>query len=265
MGTIHQLALIEEGASLGTNVTIGAFTTIGTNAVIEDNVVIHEHVVIKGNTLIGEGTEVYPYTTIGLAPQDLSYNGEYSRVIVGKRCKIRENVTIHAGTIKGISLTQVGDDCLLMVGAHIAHDCVIGHNVIMANYTSLAGHVEVGDYCIIGGHSAILQFVRRGKYAMIGGMTGVTNDVTPYGMVFGNRAVLCGLNVVGLKRHGFSKNEIKEIRRLYQLIFYNNEANFEQRVNAAQQQPHSAAGLELINFLTADSKKNFCRPEDEHA
>ncbi|MGL6030391.1 MAG: hypothetical protein ACRC0B_03280 [Legionella sp.] len=120
MGTIHQLALIEEGALLGTNVTIGPFTTIGANAVIEDNVVIHEHVVIKGNTLIGEGTEVFPYTTIGLAPQDLSYSGEYSRVIVGKNCKIRENVTIRAGTAKGISLTQVGDGCLLMVGAHAA-------------------------------------------------------------------------------------------------------------------------------------------------
>lgn len=264
MGTIHHLALVEEGASLGHNVTIGPFTTIGANVVIEDNVVIHEHVVIRGATFIGEGTEIYPYTTIGLPPQDLSFNGEPSQVIVGKNCKIRESVTIHSGTAKGISLTRVGDNCLLMVGAHVAHDCIIGNNVIMANYTSLAGHVDVGDYCIIGGHSAVLQFVRLGKHAMIGGMTGVTNDVTPYGMVFGNRAMLCGLNVVGLKRRGFSKDEIKEIRRLYQFIFYSNEANFEQRLNAAQEQVRSPAGAELINFLKSDSKKSFCKPEGEY-
>ena len=263
MNDINSMVVIEQGAQIGENVKIGPFSYIGKEVIIEDGVTIHENVVIKGKTKIEEGTEIYPFASIGLPPQDLKYDGEKSEVIVGKNCRIREHVTIHAGTSTGIMKTVVGDNCLLMVGTHIAHDCIVGTNVVMANNATLAGHVIVGDYSIIGGLSAILQHVRIGKYAMIGGMTGVTNDVTPYAMIFGNRGVLCGLNLIGLKRRGFSRDEIREINLLYQLLFYKKDLTFKNRLDLAREQVISAHGQIIIDFLLEDSKKNICHPTEQ--
>ncbi|KTD16883.1 acyl-ACP--UDP-N-acetylglucosamine O-acyltransferase [Legionella jordanis] len=260
MNKIHELVVVEKGAVLGDNIEINPFCSIGSEVVIEDNVKIHEHVVIKGKTVIGAGTEIYPFASIGLPPQDLKYRGERSETIIGKNCQIREHVTIHAGTASGIMLTKVGDNCLLMAGSHVAHDCIVGNEVIIANCAALAGHVVIDDFCIIGGLAAILQFVRIGKYAMICGMTGVTTNVPPFAMVFGNRGYLSGLNLVGMKRRGFTREEIKEINSLYKIIFFNNELSFKARVEAAKERVNSIHGQEIINFLSENSKKNFCQP-----
>lgn len=261
MDNIHSLAIIDNAAVVGKNVKIGPFSSVGPGVVLEDGVKIHENVVIKGKTLIGSQTEIHPFTAIGLPPQDLKYEGEESEIIIGKNCQIREHATIHGGTAAGGLVTQIGDNCLLMVGCHIAHDCIIGNNVVMANASCLAGHVTLGDFCKIGGLSAVLQFVTIGKHAMIGGLTGVTNDVTPYAMIFGARGYLCGLNIIGLKRHGFNRSVIKEIKSIYQFLFYTKEDTFQNRLIAAQSLIKTPHGQEIINFLsTTDSKKRVCQP-----
>lgn len=262
MNNIHTMAVLEKGAEIGKNVKIGAFSYIGPNVTIEDGALIHENVVIKGKTKIGSGTEIHPFAAIGLPPQDIKYKGEQTQTIIGKNCQIREHVTIHAGTNEN-DITSVGNNCLLMVGSHIAHDCTVGNDVYMANSAALAGHVSVGDFSIIGGLSAILQYVRIGKYAMICGMTGVANDVTPYAMVFGNRGTLCGLNIIGLKRNGLSRESIREINLLYQFLFYQKELSFKNRIEQAKKKVLSIHGQEIINFLLQDTKKSICQPSEQ--
>ena len=217
--TIHPTALVDPGAQLGAGVKIGPFCTVGANAVLEDDVELVSHVAVDGHTQIGAGVKIFPFATIGLAPQDLKYKGEETRTIIGPRSVIREHCSIHRGTATGSGLTRIGADCLLMAVVHIAHDCEVGDNVIMSNNVVLGGHVTVGDRAIIGGSAALLQFVRVGTGAMVGGVTGVTADVIPYGFVFGPRARLCGLNIIGLRRRGLAKSELHEIRHAYKFIF----------------------------------------------
>ena len=193
---IHKSAIVDNKAKVASSAEIGPYCVIGPNVEIGENVKIHSHVNISGNTLIGNGNKIYPFASIGNDPQDLKYNGEETKLIIGDNNKIREYVTINPGTEGGGGLTKIGNNCLFMISSHIAHDCHVGNNVIIANNVPLGGHAIIEDYVVIGGNSAVQQFTRIGKMAMIGGMTGVLHDVIPYGLSTGNRNTLNGLNSV---------------------------------------------------------------------
>jgi UDP-N-acetylglucosamine acyltransferase len=232
---IHPAAIIDPGAKIGEGVKIGPFCTVGRDVVLEDDVELVSHVVIDGHTRVQTGAKIFPFASIGLAPQDLKYKGEATQTVIGARTVIREHCSIHRGTVTGSGITRIGADCLLMAVVHVAHDCELGDNVIMSNNAVLGGHVTVGDRAVIGGSAAVLQFVRIGAGAMVGGVTGVTADVIPYGFVFGPRARLCGLNVIGLRRRGLDKAGLHEVRQAYKFLFAG-PGVFADRVAAAAQQ-----------------------------
>lgn len=262
MSNIHPTAIISEGAQIHASARIGAYCVVGAEVELAENVELKSHVAIDGRTSIGAGTVIFPFASIGHAPQDLKYHGEKSTLAIGKNCKIREHVTIQPGTEGGGMKTVVGDNCLFMVGSHVAHDCMLGNNVILANNATLAGHVSVGDNAIIGGLSAVHQFVRIGAHAIIGGMSGIEGDVIPYGSAVGERAKLAGLNLVGLKRRGFSRETIHKLRNLFKMLFEGDEdIKFADRVAAAANEFSDAAEvMEIINFLQADSSRAVCQP-----
>ncbi|MGH7030890.1 MAG: acyl-ACP--UDP-N-acetylglucosamine O-acyltransferase, partial [Stellaceae bacterium] len=220
MAEIHPTAIIAPGASLARDVVIGPFCVVGEDVALGRGVVLGAHVVVGGHTTIGAGTRIFPFASIGLEPQDLKYRGEESSLIIGRGNTIREYVTMNPGTTGGGMVSRIGDGCLFMVGAHIAHDCQIADHVIMANNASLAGHVVIEDYAVLGGLCGVHQFVRIGKHAMIGGMSAVDRDVIPYGQVIGNRARLTGLNIIGMQRRGFTREDIQGLRNAYQLLFH---------------------------------------------
>ncbi len=230
---IHPTAIIAPGASLGAGVKVGPFCTIGPNVVLEDGVELVSHVAVDGRTHIGAGARLFPFCTVGLAPQDLKYNGEDTQTSIGPRTQIREHCSIHRGTVTGTGITKIGADCLLMAVVHVAHDCEIGDGVVISNNVVMGGHVEVGNRAVIGGAAAILQFVRIGAGAMVGGLTGVPCDVTPYCMVFGPRAQMVGLNIIGLRRRGLSKTELHEVRTAHKFIF-SGPGLFAERAEAAR-------------------------------
>jgi UDP-N-acetylglucosamine acyltransferase len=259
MARIHPLSVIHPGATLGKDVSVGPFCTVGEHVVLGDGVTLISHVALDGRTTIGEGTQIFPFASIGHVPQDLKFKGELSTLEIGAFNIIREHVTMNPGTEGGGMLTRVGDRCLFMMGAHVAHDCLLGNHVIMANNATLAGHVEVGDYAFIGGLSAVHQFVRIGRHAMIGGMSGVEADVIPFGLVMGERAGLAGLNLVGLKRRNFDRDTIHGMRSAYRDIFEDNAGTLQERaekaLSAYQNQPDIR---ELIEFILSDSKRSIC-------
>ncbi|MGH1398335.1 MAG: acyl-ACP--UDP-N-acetylglucosamine O-acyltransferase [Alphaproteobacteria bacterium] len=258
--SIHPTAVIEDGASLGQGVFIGPYCVIGAHVTLGDNVTLKSHVVIEGHTSIGAGSIVYPFSSLGSAPQDLKYAGEDTRLIIGANNTIREHVTMNPGTVQGAQETRVGDNCLFMMGAHVAHDCVVGSHVILANNATLAGHVEVGDFVIIGGLSAVHQFSRIGDHAMIGGMSGVENDVIPYGLVKGERAALHGLNLIGLQRRGFSKDEIKTLKRVFAEVF-EGQGTLDERLHSAKDAfSDFETAQEVIAFALSQSKMPLCQP-----
>ena len=260
---IHPSAIIENGAKIGDKVTIGAFSVVGRNVALSNNVHLHSHVVVEGYTTIGEGTEVFPFASLGSKPQDLKYADEPSQLIIGKKNVIREHVTMNPGTTGGGMITRGGDNGLFMVGAHIAHDCQVGDHVVLANNATLAGHVIIGSFVILGGLSAVHQFVRIGDHAIVGGMTGVDHDVIPFGSVKGERASLVGLNIIGMRRRGFSREEQDELRRGYKLLFSSSD-NFQDRVlKLIASNPRSSAISEIINFIQADSSRAICQPRDK--
>lgn len=259
MTEIHQTAIVSSKAEIGKNVKIGPFCVVDEGVVLRDNVELVAHVCVSGDTEVGESTIIYPFASIGYRPQDLKYHGEQSVVRIGKRNSIREYVTIHPGTEGGIMKTTVGDDCLFMIGAHIAHDCVVGSHVIIANNGTLGGHVTLEDYVIIGGLSAVHQFVRVGEHAMIGGMTGITKDIVPYAVASGNRAELDGVNLIGLKRRGFSKTDISLIREAFTILFINKELAFSDRVKLLEETSGSNACVSrILNFINQDTERQFC-------
>ena len=217
---IHPSAIIDNGAIIGSNCQIGPFSVIGGQVNLQSDVLVKSHVVISGNTTVGSNSIVFPFASIGEIPQDLKYDGEKTKLIIGKRNKIRENVTINPGTEGGGGVTVIGNDCLFMTGAHIGHDAWLGDRIVIANQSAIAGHCQVDDDVIIGGLSGIHQFVRIGRGAIIGALTMVTNDVVPYGMVTGERGKLRGLNIIGLKRKGLSKTAITEIKLHFDNLFY---------------------------------------------
>jgi UDP-N-acetylglucosamine acyltransferase len=218
-GLIHPSAIIEPGAQIGAGVKIGPFCTIGPQVVLEDGVELVSHAAIDGRTRIGKDAKIFPFATVGLAPQDLKYQGEPTETIIGPRTVIREHASIHRGTVTGTGITRIGADCLLMAVVHVAHDCVVGDGVVIANNVALGGHVEIGDRAIIGGGAAALQFTRIGTGAMVGGLTGVTRDVTPYCRVFGSRAEILGLNIIGLRRRGVERAQMQTIQTAYKFLF----------------------------------------------
>lgn len=265
MTDIHPTAIVDPGAQLGEGVSVGPYCVVGAEAKLGDNVSLRSHVVIDGDSTLGDGVEVYPFTTIGLPPQDLKFKGENSRIEIGGGTVIREHVTVHPGTQGGGLTTVVGSNCLLMVGAHIAHDCRVGNNVVMANNATLGGHVRIGDFAVLGGLAGVHQFVRIGHHAMVGGLSGVENDVIPYGSVMGNRAYLSGLNIVGLKRRGFSRDDIHALRAAYRLMFAEEGTMSERLADVAQMFKDNAAVMEIVNFIQTDSSRAVCQPQTKRA
>lgn len=254
---IHQSSIVSAKAKLGKNVEIGPFCTIGDNVQIDDNTILKSHIVIDGKCLIGKNNTIFPFTTIGLVPQDLKFKGEKSEVIIGDNNVVRENVTIHLGTQDGIMKTTIGNNCLLMVGVHVAHDCQIYNNVILANNVTLAGHVIIEDNVVIGGLSALHQFVRVGKGAMIGGMSGIENDVIPYGLAMGERAMLAGLNLVGLKRSNQNKDDINKLRHFFKDVYSEQSTNFIDRVNKIANDYDNKLISEIVSFINSNSDRSF--------
>jgi len=256
---IHKTALIDSNAKISENVTIGPYSVIGPNVVIGAGTVIQSHVNIKGNTIIGSNNQIYPFASIGNDPQDLKFKGEKTLLEIGDNNKIREYVTINPGTEGGGGKTQVGNNCLFMVSSHIAHDCVVGDNVILANNVPLGGHAHVDDNAIIGGNSAVQQFTRVGRFAMIGGMCGVVRDVIPYGIVHGNRSILQGLNLIGLRRKNIPNKEILSLSEAYKIIFKNQNLT-ENLSNLSNDLRKNELVSQVVNFIEKDKKRPICTP-----
>jgi UDP-N-acetylglucosamine acyltransferase len=262
MAVIHPTAVVEQGARIAASVEIGPFCHVGPDAELDDGVRLMSHVAVAGRTKVGEGTRIFPFASIGHPPQDLKYRGEPSRLEIGKRNIIREHVTMNPGTEGGGMVTTVGDDCLFMVGSHVAHDCRIGNHVIMANNATFAGHVVAGDYAIFGGLSAVHQFVRIGQHAMVGGVTGVERDVIPYGSVVGDRARLSGLNIIGMQRRGFSREEIQALRTAYQMLFQSEAGTFADRLAAVTQRLGDVRPVrEVVEFVAVASSRGLTQPK----
>ncbi len=251
---IHPSSIIDPGARLGEGVKIGPFCTIGRDVVLENDVELVSHVAIDGHTRVETGAKIFPFATIGLAPQDLKYKGEPTQTIIGARTVIREHCSIHRGTFTGSAITRIGADCLLMAVVHVAHDCEVGDNVIMSNNVVLGGHVSVGDRAVIGGSAAVLQFVRIGAGAFVGGVTGVTADVVPYASVFGPRARLVGLNIVGLRRRGLDRAGLHEVRQAYKFIFAGPGLFAERVAAAAERFAGNRYVGEMLAFIATPSR-----------
>lgn len=257
---VHSTAVVAPGARIGANVKIGPYSVVGEDVVLHDNVELVSHVVLAGRSEIGADTRIYPFASIGHPPQDLKYQGEPSRLTVGERCVIRENVTINPGTLGGTMHTRVGNDCLLMASSHVAHDCQVGNNVVLANYVGLAGHSVIGDHVAFGGTCVVHQFVRIGAHAFIGAQSMVDADVIPYGMALGNRARLAGLNLVGLKRRKFDRDAIHSLRAAYRMIF-SSEGTLRERVDdAATMFKDDPLVQDVVTFITAATDRPICLP-----
>ena len=258
---IHPSALVDPAALLGRDVRIGPFCVVGPDVTIEDRAELVSHVVVDGHTRIGADAILFPFCTVGLAPQDMKYKGEPTRCEIGARTQVREHCTIHRGTATGRGVTSVGSDCMLMAVAHVAHDCRLGDHVIVANNVVMGGHVSIGDHAVIGGAAAIHQFVRIGRAAMIGGVSGVEGDVIPFGSVIGNRARLAGLNVIGLKRRGFEKAEIMSLRGAFRTLF-KDEGVFANRLAETRAAfGHDKLVAEVLAFIDGDSHRGLIRAE----
>lgn len=265
MNNISDLSVISKKASIGNNVSIGPFCVIGDDVILEDNVSLQSHVVITGKTRVGAGTAIFPYASIGQDPQDLKFKGEDAEVIIGKNNVIREYVTIQKGTESGGMKTVIGDNNLLMVGTHIAHDCLVGNNVIFANVATLAGHVVIEDHVVIGGLSAVHQYVRIGEHAMIGGCTAVIRDVVPFATVTSERSGISGINLLGLKRRGFQREDITQLQKAFDEIFFENNTDLKTALEKVKSQNNSETVSILIKFLESESKRSFtmsARKED---
>lgn len=263
--TIHPTAIVHSKARLGQGVALGPYCVIGPDVVLGDRVRLMSHVVVEGRTTIGADTVVFPFASLGQIPQDLKYKGEPATLEIGARNRIRESVTMNIGTEGGGMVTRVGDDGLFMVGAHVAHDCILGNHVIMANNATLGGHVTLGDFAIIGGISAVHQFVRIGAHVMVGGMTGVEQDVIPFGMVTGDRARLSGLNLIGMERRGVPREDIQEVRSAYKMMFGDKGTLAERMEEAAKAFPGNQYVRQIVEFARAKSSRGLCQPPAQNA
>ena len=256
---IHKTAIVDVKAKISDNVKIGPYCLIGPEVEIGANSVLHSHVNIVGNTKIGKNNQIYPFSSIGTPPQDLKYKGEKNSLIIGNNNKFREYVNINPGTEQGGGITRVGDNNLFMVYCHIAHDCLISDNIVLANNVQVGGHVTIQNNAIVGGSCAIHQFSRIGEAAMVGGMTGVLSDVIPFGLSMGNRNNLMGLNLIGLRRSKVSNENIKKIQLAYEIIFKTPSfrENIEQLNNDLK---NNEFVKKIINFINSDKKRPISLP-----
>jgi len=262
MANIHATAVVDPSAKLGTNVEIGAFCTVGPHVELGDGVVLQSHAAIGGRTTIGPECNIFPFTSIGQAPQDTKYHDEPSTLSIGAKTTIREYVSINPGTEDGAMATRIGSNCLLMIASHVAHDCQLGDHVTLVNGVTLGGHVSIGDGAIIGGLSAVHQFVRIGAYAFVGGMSGIAADLIPYGMAVGNRAHLNGLNIVGLKRKRFPREQIHELRQAYRMLFSSEGTLKERLADVDNMFSKNPLAKQIIDFMTSGSDRSFCVPNN---
>ena len=257
---IHQTAIVDPKAIISKNVKIGAYSVIGPEVVIGANTEIQSHVSIVGDTKIGTNNNIYPFASIGNDPQDMKYKGEKTSLIIGNNNIIREYVTINPGTVQGGGTTSIGNDNLLMIGAHIAHDCKLGNKIVIANNAAIAGHAIIDDYVILGGNCGVHQFTRIGKMAMVGGMTGVSRDVIPYGLSTGNRNVLNGINIVGLRRINTPNKDIICLTDAYKNMFKTEKLS-ENLKNLNIEFKKNELVNEVIEFINKDKKRPICTPE----
>ena len=260
MSKIHPTAIVHDGAKLGADVEVGPYCIVGEATTLADGVRLLSHAVIDGLTEIGEACVVHPFAYLGGPPQHTGHKGEQTRLVVGARNTIREHVTMHTGTASGRGVTTVGSDSLFMAGSHVAHDCIVGNNVVMANCATLGGHVHMADFVFMGGLAAAHQYSRIGRYSFIGGLAAVTKDVIPFGSVWGNHAHLEGLNLVGLRRRGFSREQINALRAAYRLLFAD-EGTFQERLaDVAETYAASDEVMEIVSFIQADANRPLCLP-----
>ena len=263
MSRIHPAASVDKGAQLGEDVEIGPYCIVGAQVKLGARTRLQSHVNIEGLTEIGEDCVVHPFASLGGVPQHAAHTGEPTRLIIGDRNQIREHVTMNAGSSVGSGVTKVGSDGMFYTGAHVAHDCVVGDRVLLTNLATLGGHVVVGDYAIVGGLAGVHQFTRIGRYAFVGAMAMVVRDIIPYGSVWGNHAHLEGLNLVGLKRRGFSREQINTLRVAYRLLFAE-EGSFQERVDeVAETYADAPEVMEVIDFVRADANRPLCMPARE--
>ncbi|WP_264049267.1 acyl-ACP--UDP-N-acetylglucosamine O-acyltransferase [Methylobacterium flocculans] len=259
---IHPNAVVEDGATLGEGVRIGPFCHIGPEVTLGAGCELVSHVVVAGRTTIGPRTRLYPFASIGHPPQDLKFRGEASTLTIGADCLIREGVTMNPGTAGGGLETTVGDSCTFLANSHVGHDCQVGDGVVFSNNVMLAGHCSVGDYAILGGGAAVIQFARVGAHAFVGGLSGLENDCIPYGMALGNRAYLSGLNIIGLQRRGFAREDIHTLRRAYRLLFANEGTLMERLEDVAAEFENHRAVAEIVAFIRAGGKRSLCTPRE---
>ncbi len=257
---IHPTAIVEDGARIGAGVQVGAYAVIGRDVVLGDGVTVHAHASVSGHTEVGAGTRIFSYASVGGEPQDTSYRGEPTAVTIGGDCIIREYATVHRGTVRGRGRTVVGDRCFLMIGAHVAHDCVVANHVLMVNNATLGGHCEVGEHAILGGLAAVQQHCRIGAHAFIGGLTGVPTDVIPFASAIGERARLGGLNIVGLKRRGFDRRSIHALRAAYQAIFSGKGTRLERLEGVVAEFGEVPAVMTMVEFIRAGGDRPLCAP-----
>ncbi len=258
--SIHPSAIIEQGAEIGEGCKIGPFCHIGAGVRLGEGVRLHSHVALAGDTTIGNETEIWPFASVGSQPQDLKFAGERTRLVIGAHNMIRESVSINPGTVGGGGLTEIGDDCLFMLGTHVGHDCKVGNRVVVANHASLAGHVTVGAGAIIGGLAGIHQFVRIGEGAIIGALSMVVADVIPYGSVIGERPRLAGLNLIGLKRRGMDRADISSLRAAYKTLF-SGTGTLRDRAEQLLPEADNAYVENMLGFILSDSDRSFCTPK----
>jgi UDP-N-acetylglucosamine acyltransferase len=262
--SIHPTAIVEDGAKIAAGCRIGPFCHVGRDVSLAEGCELISHAVVGGRTTIGARTRIFPFASIGLQPQDLKYKGEASTLTIGADCIIREGVTMNPGTEGGGMVTTVGDRCAFLANSHVGHDCQVGNNVIFSNNVMLAGHCTVGDFVIVGGGAAVIQFARVGNHAFVGGMSGLENDLIPYGMAIGNRAHLSGLNIVGLQRRGFSRADIHDLRRAYRLLFANEGTLAERIGDVADEFKNHTIVQEIVAFMRVAGKRSLCTPRDGH-
>jgi UDP-N-acetylglucosamine acyltransferase len=257
---IHPTAIIDKSAELGPDVEIGPYCVIGPDVHIGARAKLMAHVFIERLTDIGEECVVYPHAVLGTPAQDTSYKGEPTRLEIGARCVIREHVSMHRGTVRGRGLTSVGPNGMFMAQSHVGHDCIVGNNVVFAQAATLGGHVIIGEYVILGGLSAIHQHGRVGRHAFVGGLAAVVGDVIPYGSVFGNHAHLAGLNVIGLRRRGFSREQIHDLRSAYRMLFAE-EGTFQERLeDVARDYEDNPEVQEIVAFARTAAERSLCMP-----
>ncbi len=261
--TVHPTAIVDPGASLGADVVVGPFCRIGAEVELGDGARLVSHVVIEGRTRIGRNARIYPFAVLGMEPQDVKYRGEPTELIIGDNVLIREQVTFNRGTPGGGGVTRIGSNGLFLIGAHVAHDCTVGNHVIMSNHATLGGKVIVEDSVVFGGLAAVHQFVRIGRHAMIGGLAAVAQDVIPFGMVIGNHARLVGLNLVGLKRRGFSKDVINTLRNAFRTLFAGPGLLAERIARVEAEYQGEAEVMEIIRFIHGASRRSLCQLQKE--